>query len=214
GVVVRVCLLSQPMRNDEALTFLYYSSKPLSMALSDYSLPNNLLFHTFLVRLAYLLLGNEPWSLRLPAFIAGTLLIPAAYLLAHRLYNRHAALLSAALVACSSILIEFTTNARGYTLICLITLLVFALATILYRSTSALAWGLFVALSVVGFYTIPIMVYPFSAAIIWLFSLVILDNHSTLRTRQIQRLFFVLIAVIVLTISLYLPVFLSSGIEP
>src|SRR5947207_15045799 len=132
GVVVRVCLLSQPMRNDEALTFLYYSSKPLSMALSDYSLPNNHLFHTFLVRLAYLLLGNEPWSLRLPAFIAGTLLIPAAYLLAHRLYNRHAALLSAALVACSSILIEFTTNARGYTLICLITLLVFALATILY----------------------------------------------------------------------------------
>ena len=76
---LRLFFLFQPMRYDEANTFIQYASKPLYVRPSDYSLPNNHLFHTFLVHTAYLLLGNKPWVIRLPALIAGILLAPASY---------------------------------------------------------------------------------------------------------------------------------------
>ena len=57
--------------------------------------------------------------MRLPALIAGILLIPATYLLFRVISNNLAALLSSALVAVSSPLIEFSTNARGYTTVTL-----------------------------------------------------------------------------------------------
>ena len=47
GVIIRICFLFQPMRHDEAFTFTNYASKPLFVALSNYSFPNNHLFHTF-----------------------------------------------------------------------------------------------------------------------------------------------------------------------
>src|ERR1700722_8509703 len=99
---LRVPLLSHPMRYDESVTFLEYSSRPFYVALSFYSTPNNHVFHTLLMRLAYLALGNHPWVLRSPAFLAGLCLVPATYLAARTLYHNSGALLAAALVASSS----------------------------------------------------------------------------------------------------------------
>src|SRR5450631_3222237 len=49
AVVLRIAHLRQPMRYDEAWTFVHYASQPLSVALSDYSFPNNHVFHSLLV---------------------------------------------------------------------------------------------------------------------------------------------------------------------
>jgi len=51
GAVLRLALLDQPMRYDEAYTFIVYASQPLGQALVTYSAPNNHLFHTLLVHL-------------------------------------------------------------------------------------------------------------------------------------------------------------------
>src|SRR5271166_4004898 len=59
AAALRIPLLTQPMRYDEAVTHLEYSSRPFYVALSFYSTPNNHVFHTLLVRLAYLGLGNH-----------------------------------------------------------------------------------------------------------------------------------------------------------
>ena len=79
GVTLRLALLNQPMRYDETLTFIGYASRPLWQALTDYSAPNNHLFHTLLVHLTTLF-GTQysEWMIRVPAFAAGAAVIPAA----------------------------------------------------------------------------------------------------------------------------------------
>jgi hypothetical protein len=68
AIVVRIFFLFQPMRYDEAFTFMRYASKPFYIGLSYYETPNNHIFHTFLVHIVYSILGDQPWAIRLPAF--------------------------------------------------------------------------------------------------------------------------------------------------
>jgi hypothetical protein len=166
---LRFSLLFQPMRNDEALTFLQYAVHPFYFALSFYNFPNNHLFHTFLVRCSYLIFGDSPWALRLPAFVSGLLLIPATYVASRCLYRTDSALIAAALVACSSSLIEYSTNARGYVLICLIFMISLPLAVHAVKEQNWASWFLLAGLSAIGLYTIPIMLYALAAIVIWIF---------------------------------------------
>lgn len=88
GLVVRMWLLNQPMRHDETQSFLDYASQPLVRALTIYSAPNNHLFHTLLVHLTTF--GGRlyvEWLIRLPAFLAGTAVIFATYVVGRKLFN-------------------------------------------------------------------------------------------------------------------------------
>ncbi|HSL72294.1 MAG TPA: glycosyltransferase family 39 protein, partial [Longimicrobiales bacterium] len=96
-------------------------SKPFYVALSDYSVPNNHLLSTALIRVSYLAFGAEPWVLRLPAMMAGILTIPVSYFAARALFGRSSALLCAALVATVPQLVLYSAAARGYALIVLFT---------------------------------------------------------------------------------------------
>ncbi len=213
AIVVRLFFISQPMLIDESRTFMRYAMKPLYIGLTDYSLPNNHLFHTFLVHISYLLFGNQPWVIRLPAFFAGILMVPASYIVIRIFYNKHAALLTAGIVASSSMLIFFSTNARGYTLIGLIFLLILALGAYLKENRNPGAWFLFSILSAIGFYTIPIMLYPFGIVIMWLFLSIIFQDTNLNRRLLLKDLSVSLIITALLTLVLYTPVFLVSGLE-
>ncbi len=213
GIAVRIAFLFHPMHTDEAYTFNVYVSKPLYIGLTYYSAPNNHLFHTFLAHIAYLLLGNHPWVIRLPALIAGILVVLASYLVMRIFYNKHAALLTAAITASSSVLIRYSTSARGYSLVCLIFLFILALASYLRQSRNPGAWLLFAVLSAVGFYTIPIMLYPFGIVVIWLFLTIILEKTGTGRSFLLKDLFIYVTVTAVLTLILYAPVLAVSGIK-
>ena len=213
AIVVRLFFLFQPMRHDESLTFMLYASKPLPIGLSFYSRPNNHLFHTLLAHIAYLCFGNQPWAIRLPALFAGVLLVPASYLAIRTFYNKYAALLAAGLVASSSTLIGFSTNARGYTLIWLIFLLILTIGKYLKQNNNLFAWFLFVILSVIGFYTIPVMLYPFGVVITWLFLSAVFKDTDLSQGLLIRNLFISLISVAILTFILYIPVFVASGFK-
>ena len=212
GMAVRLTFLFQPMRYDEAFSFTHFASKPLSLGLSDYSFPNNHLFHTFLVHLAYSTLGNQPWVIRLPAVLAGIFLVPASYIATRIFYHKDAALLTAGLVASSSILIEYSTNARGYTLVCLIFLVTLTFGAFLMQRVDLSPWVLFSAISATGFYTIPIMLYPFGIVIVWLFLTILLEKSQRDRAVLLQRLGISIAITALLALLLYLPVFLSSGL--
>ncbi len=206
-------LLVKPVTADEAATFYAYASKPLFIGLTNYSAPNNHLFHTFLVHIAYLLFGNHPWVIRLPALVAGILIVPASYLVIRIFYNKNAALLTAAVVASSRGLIGYSTTARGYTLICLIFLSILALAAYLKQSRNTGAWLLFAILSAIGFYTIPIMLYPFGTVVTWLLLSIIFEKTKIKRSRLLKNLFIYVTFTSVLTSILYAPVVAVSGIE-
>lgn len=168
GVVLRVLHLSQPIRYDEAATYLSFATRPLYLLISDYSYPNNHILHTLLVRISTGIFGDSPAAIRIPALTSGLLVLPATYLFAREFYDKWTGLLATAFVAVSAPQILYSTNARGYTLVglCFLALLVVA-----RRAASGGArgwWAPFVAVTVVGFYAVPVMLYPFLLVLAWM----------------------------------------------
>ena len=214
GVYTRFLLIEQPFRYDESYTFIAFALRPLQAAISDYHLPNNHILHTILVRAAYLLFGPQPWAVRLPAYVGGVLLAPAAYLAARQLYNRRAGLLSAALVVSSWPLIDYSANARGYTLLALFWLLNLALGAFLKQHKNLAGWWLLALLMALGFYIIPIMLYPFGILMAWLLCSWLGRDISPDYGKSFPLyLLGCGLAAAALTLLLYLPVLQVSGLE-
>jgi 4-amino-4-deoxy-L-arabinose transferase-like glycosyltransferase len=221
AIALRLPLLFRPLRTDEAATFLYYAARPLTVGLSVYGSPNNHILHTALMHVAWRLFGPAEWALRLPAFLAGVALVPLAYFTARALarpLTRPPATLSpltrgegksigggliaAALVATLPILVDYSTDARGYTLVCAFTLLALLAAVPLRERgdrTSALAFALCIAL---GLWTIPIMIYPFVMLATW-----------TMASRHWRSALAVSAAAVALALGLYSPVLVVSGLD-
>lgn len=208
--LLRFPYLFQPMRGDEAYTFLTYASHPFYVALSFYNTPNNHIFHTLLMRLSYLVFGNHPWALRLPVFVAGLCVIPATYIAGRCLYGRDSGLLAAGLVASASPLIEYSTNARGHILICLEFVVLIPVAVYALQLKNSAAWTVVAVIAALGFYTEPIMLYPFGSIVVWLF-ISILTGNDKFKWETIKRLVLVAAVAAAITIELYAPVFAVSG---
>ena len=210
AIGLRAAFLSQPMRYDEALTFNEFASRPLYYALSFYPDPNNHLLNTLLVHFTSAALGSAPWVLRLPAFVAGVLLVPATYALTHLLFGRRAAFLSAVLVAVSSYVVEYSTNARGYTLqaLCFVTMLCLAIVAVRRDSSSALLMATLVA--ALGAYALPTMFYGVAIAAAWLVYEMRRANLSRISTSHLAVSGLVLGLMVTLT---YVPVMLVSGAD-
>lgn len=211
----RLPFIQRPMLHDEAYTFIAFASGPLHYALADYHFPNNHLFHTLLLNLSYHAFGMQPWVIRLPAMIAGTLLAPVAYMLGRAWYGKNTALLAAASLAAAPVLIDYATNARGYSLISLFTLLIFWIGAQLKKKSNLILWlclSLFIAL---GFYTIPIMLYPTGILFTWLIFSKLADDIGKDYNRARFARYMVACALLsgALIFLLYLPAFLQSGLR-
>jgi hypothetical protein len=211
AVALRVAFLDVPLRYDEATTYNNFVSKPLYVGLAHYPLPNNHLLHTFLANVSVNTFGSSAWAIRLPALLAGIALVPATFALARILYGRAAALLAAALVASSSTLVEYSTNARGYTLVALFTLVAFIAATRVLDNDSIGAWAVIAVVGALGLYAVPVMLYPLGGVLVWL-----LLSRVVARAPMrplLWRLGFCVFSIAVLTLVLYAPVFAASGIR-
>jgi hypothetical protein len=205
-VLVRLDFLFQPMRYDESVTYVHYASRPIYIGLTTYTAPNNHVLHTVLVHISTALFGGAPWAIRLPAFLAGVLLVPLSYVAARLLYGRAAALLAAALVAGSSTLIEYSTNARGYTIVALLTAALVALGVQLRSSRSVVGWAAFAVLAALGLWTVPTMVYAIVTVAAWL------AVTNPVRV-VVRRLVPALVAAAAIAVVLYLPIVVTSGLH-
>lgn len=210
GVFLRLTYLRQPMRYDESATVLGYASKPLYIALTVYNEPNNHLFHTLLVHLAMKVAGTAEWSVRLPAFLAGSLLIFLAYGVTRQLAGSTAGLIAAALVSTSSILIEYSTNARGYTIVCAATLALIITGVETLRRASPAWFFLFGLTAVLGFWAIPAFLMSFGGVMLWLLWELAL-HRKRFRKIYLARLFVTSLGIAVITTLLYLPPMAVSG---
>ena len=211
AVVVRVAYLDVPMRYDEATTYDNFVSKPLYVALANYATPNNHLLNTFLAKVSVSVFGNEPWAVRLPALVAGIALVPATFALTRVLYGRIAALLAAALVAASSTLVEYSTNARGYTVVALATVFVFIAAARVLDRDSVGAWAVVAVVGALGLYAVPIMIYPLGGVFVWMLASTWLAGRPF--RPFLRRLGAAALVVTVLTLVLYAPVYAASGVR-
>ncbi|MBM3152075.1 MAG: hypothetical protein FJZ96_07720 [Chloroflexi bacterium] len=213
GLAARLPLLSRPVEYDEAYTFYAFARRPFAKILSDYHVPNNHILHTIFVRITSLLLGDDVWQIRLTALAAGLLLIPAVYLLGRLLYNRRAGWIAAGIVAFLPVMVLRSVSARGYSLLILLTVLAFILAGYVIRKRNLAAWALMAVVCALGFYTIPIMLYPFSALCLWLLLSVFDMKHRPYHWKQwLKYLSVAVILVGILSVLLYLPVLLKQDL--
>ena len=206
GISIRFYFINQPVRHDEAITFMSFIRAPLYKSLSDYSSSNNHILHTFFSHFFYLIFGNKLWAIRITTFIFGTLLIPTTYFTGRYFYNKNTAILSASLMAASSPFIEYSTNARGYTLLCFLFLLTLIISKYVLNSNNKFGWLLFAIFSSLGFFTIPTFLYSFGVTVIWLFlSIIFKEKNIKLDLTLLKNLLIGIINTILFTIVLYSP---------
>ncbi len=214
GAFFRYAYLWKPMGHDETYTFMTFASRGFWISISDYHLPNNHVFHTILVNLAYQLLGDSPAAIRLPAFLAGILIIPATYVLGRIFYDLNIGLLGASIVASLPILIGYSTVARGYTIITLFSLLIIIIAAYVKDHKNLLAWVLLVFFSGLGLYTNPTMIYPIGMAFTWLLlSKFVQDVSEGYGANFFLYLASSALGIIIFALILYIPIIFNSGIQ-
>ena len=215
GVYLRSMDLNQSIAYDEAYTFIHFASRPFKHILADYSAPNNHIFHTILVGISYRLFGGEAWALRLPAFSAGILMIPAMYIAARRFFSQYQALVAAGLVAVIPLFINYSVNGRGYTMLVLFALLLANFAGILVLGRSKPALVAFALTAALGFYTIPIFLYPMAGISLWVvFSYLFTKGPRQEKLRRLGEFLGACLVAGLLTLLLYSPVILfGSGLS-
>ena len=215
GLLLRLFLIHQPMGHDESYTSVVFAFEPLYKGLSDYHFPNNHVFHTFFVHIAYRLFGAQEWAVRLPALISGVLLIPTGFVLAKAWYGRKTAALTALMIAAFPELIQYSTNARGYSLMALLTLLLFISGTYAKNHRNSAAWFLVGLFGAFGFYTLPTMAYPLIVLYVWLgLSWLISDYRREYHKAAFLGYTFLSgIFTIGLGFALYIPIFKNWGIK-
>jgi hypothetical protein len=212
GAFFRYAYLWRPMGHDETYTFMAFASRGLRVVVTDYHLPNNHVFHTILVNIFYQFFGDSPAVIRLAALIAGILIIPATYLVGKIFYDRKIGLVAASIMAALPVMIDYSTAARGYTIITLFALIIIAIAAHLKDHINLIAWLLLVVISSLGLYTNPTMIYPVGMAFTWLFlSALIKDVNPDYSNKYYLNLAISVSGIIILTVIFYLPIILYTG---
>jgi 4-amino-4-deoxy-L-arabinose transferase-like glycosyltransferase len=214
GLLLRLSKINEPIAYDEAYTFIYFATKPFKQILSDYSAPNNHILNTIFVSLAYRLLGGHAWIVRLPAFLAGTLCIPAAFFAARRFFDNIQSLAAAMLIAWTPWFISYSTNGRGYTLVALFSLVLANFAGLLVHRQSRLALIAYGLTAALGFYSIPVFLYPMAGISLWVLVTYLTANEPSRDKSKKIWIFLIACGLAgVLTFILYAPViFFGTGI--
>ena len=165
GLGLRAAFLNQPMRMDESYTFLYYLNSGRDPFY--YVIPNNHVLHSLLAWLSVALFGMGPAAIRLPAFLAGVLGIPLAFFTG-KAFHKNAGLLAALATAVLPYLVLYSSMARGYTLVVLLTLLLFLLGKYYLEKPSAAGCVLIAFVSALGMLTMPTMLFALAGFYLWL----------------------------------------------
>jgi hypothetical protein len=170
---IRWARLFEPIRNDEAGSFLAYAHHPLRYIAMTYDLPQNHFFYTMVVHVCYRLLGISELSVRLPAFISGiTTLFLMGWLGWRLTRDLRVSLVATILCAFSTALVYYSISGRGYMFQCVFTLLLMAIAfaaiELPLNNTRKYLGALF-CLSFLMIYTVPTGILFIAPLMVFLF---------------------------------------------
>ena len=216
AIGLRLIMINRPIEYDEAYTFTEFARHSFKAVLTDYHVPNNHIFHTILVRFSFLLFGNQVWEIRLPVLIASIFLIISMYFITRSYFDRVAGILAALLTATIPVLVLKSVSARGYIIVCLMMVIALILANYVHTNKNIAGWILFSLSCSVGFYTIPMMIYPAGFIFIWLASLSVSRQTQEVYSSSGKWLKYVFISgllVILFSGLFYLPILLSGNVE-
>lgn len=215
GMWIRWQFITHPMRYDESYNFLRFVTQSPSYIATHY-VPNNHILHTLMVKLTSYFLGTDTWVLRLPAFIAGVLLIPATALLGWTIFHCRLTAWVAALAVCgTSQLIEYSTNARGYTWLTLFTTLI-TLCTIhvIHYPHRRYLWFSWASLGILATYTLPIAACPIVGLLVTMAYFALRAPHGSDDRKHLIKAICVCTSLWLIVSGLaYLPILMNQGIR-
>lgn len=207
AVTLRLYIINDPIGYDEAYTFINFSSRPFKFILADYHAPNNHILNSLLIGIVYRILGNHIWIVRVPAFVAGVLGVPASFIAARRFFTAQQALAASVVLAVMPNIVAASANGRGYTLIILFSLLLMNFAGILIKEQSLPALAAYATTGALGFYSIPIFLYPMTGISLWV-AITYLSSETSWKDKwnNLRNFLFTCTISGLLTLILYSPV--------
>lgn len=212
GAILRWSFINRPIHFDEAYTFVRLAERPWHIAIANYTYPNNHILHTLFVKVSTSIFGEAEWAIRLPAFCAGVLLIASTFMLTRIAVDRSAAMLAAGLIAVSPRAIEFSVDGRGYTLQALLVTLAAAAILPTISDGTIRKFGIFAICSWLALWTLPTTLFFLTGISLWF---VTEARRKRRFSRQVllQRFGISVAVVMVLTVIVYMPAILYSGLD-
>ncbi|MDJ1483526.1 glycosyltransferase family 39 protein [Cytophagaceae bacterium YF14B1] len=203
-------IITIPISYDEAWTYLNFSSKPIFVTLTYYPAPNNHILFTLLTDIFSHLPIPTQIALRLPNWFVLLLTGWVSLLILRDWFSSSTALVGMCLFMISYPVQLYSLQARGYLLYILLGMLAFYLTyKIITRSDIRQYQVPFIVVCVLGFYVMPSFLYvAFSCSVSILFFL--LQDQTW---KKWKTLFVSFLWIVILTVCLYLPVFLVSGVK-
>jgi uncharacterized membrane protein len=216
SAVARLMIINRPIEYDEAFTFVEFARNPFRYILTSYYVPNNHVFHTILVRISYLLFGNHLWAIRLPSFIASLFLVLSVYFLGRTLYNNKVGLTASVIIAFLPVMILRSVSARGYIIVTLASISGFLAADYVIRKKNTFAWFVLAGICAIGFYTVPVMLFPCGLLFVWLFITGLTKATGQEYTKTGNWLKYLIPAgflVVILSLLFYSPILLTNNLR-
>lgn len=214
GCMLAVYFSSQPMRGDEAYTFLNYINGNFLDAFV-YSAPNNHVLYTLLAKIFVSLFGGEPFVIRLGAFFSGMLNIFLVFYFCRLCADEYGTGTFSALgMAVFPYLVLYATNARGYTLLISLFLLMAITGLHILRGFSRTAVKIFALLAALSLFTMPSALMAVAGIFVWVATGLFLQKYQPfVILRNLAGIFIGHSALF--SFLLYTPVIIASnGIEP
>ncbi len=209
GVGLRLAYLDREGRGDEVWSVYNYARHGTAYILTNYDEPNNHVFHTLLMNATGRPFDWQLWAIRIPAFVAGAVLLPILGIVARNRYNDDVALGTVMVAATAVPIATFAVDARGYSIVLLCFLIL-----LLYDPTKPHAiwkWGLFALVSAIGFFTVPVFVYPMGVVAAHFLLRIVFELRGPERWQRARALLLALMAGAVLTVLFYTPIILNDG---
>jgi mannosyltransferase len=153
ATVLRVLALNQQLWFDEIITLLDSARLPLARIATEYGGQNQHMLYSILAHGSIRLLGEQPWTLRLPAVFFGVASVPALYFFGRLVTTNREALLASALMTVNYQHVWFSQNARSYTGMVFWTLLSSIFFVRSARNGGWRDWVLYGITSALGIYT-------------------------------------------------------------
>ncbi len=138
---------------DEIRTLVGSVREPFATILTHFPSNNDHVLYSLLAHATIALGGESPFTVRLPAVLLGIVSVALIYLVGRRIASRFEALAAAILASVAAHHVWFSQNARGYTLILVLTLLALGLLLDGLQKRSYRAWLLFAVASALAAYT-------------------------------------------------------------
>lgn len=212
GALLRGWMLFQPITADEANGVVRFATRSVNVVVSDMSHYSNHVLNTLLVKAVTAVFGVSTWSVRLPAFLAGVLLMPLFYLFVRSMFNRYIALMALAMVAGSGGLIEFSALSRGFALAWFFMIAALMAGRYFIKEGGPAAAMVLAGCAALGVWSVPTALYGMLMVHGWVFLSLLADRERTHADRMLWWSFSV-VAAMALALLLYAPVISAHGVD-